>query len=448
MTRSYIWRWWPALSALALGLCAACSEEAQAPDGAMHTDGQAVADALAPDLRPALTCDKTCTAEASYLCVTDSATNTCVECLEDGHCAANAGALGARCKNKLCVCKNSTHCKGKKLGAKCQGGNPASCGCKDDKDCAAPLRCLGKLFAATVCAPPCASDAECKDKKGTPYCNKVSGKCAACAQDSHCAKAKGKFCHANKGTCVSCKRDAHCTSSSAQLCDDKAGKCVACRVDAHCTAAQDGARCSAGKCGCKDAKSCSAAPVWGAKCGSKSKRCVCGATKDCAGKASGAVCDTKQYRCVCKTDADCKVAPYGKCLLPYKGAKYKRCKLACTKDAHCLSPLLPACKTASGGCVACLKDSHCAKRAWARTCDTKKTRCVECLKDSDCTAKSLGKTCTAGRCACKADTDCAASEQGKRCHSGLLVCGCTTDKDCPDKKVCKGSTTFGAKLCK
>lgn len=448
MKRSYIRRWWPALAALTLWLAAACSEEEPVADSAVRADGKAITDSVAPDLRPTLTCEKTCTAEAAYLCVTDSRTGTCVECLQDGHCGANAGALGATCKNKLCVCKTDSHCKGKTLGGKCQGGNPSSCGCKDEKDCAAPLRCLGELFAASVCAPPCASDAECKDEKGKPHCNKVTGKCAACNTDTHCAKAKGKFCHATKGTCVACKRDAHCTSSSAQICDSKVGRCVACRADAHCGAAPNGARCSAGTCGCEDAKSCTGAVVWGAKCGSKSKACTCGATKDCSGKAAGAVCDTKLYRCVCKTDSDCKVAPYSKCLLPSKAAKYKRCKLACTKDAHCLSSLLPACKIKTGGCVACLADSHCAKRAWARLCDAAKARCVECKKDSDCTAKSLGNRCTAGRCACKADADCAANEQGKKCHAGLLLCGCATDKDCPAKKTCKGTTTFGAKVCK
>ncbi len=120
-----------------------------------------------------------------------------------------------------------------------------------------------------LCTPEglCADGYECKEKycwlKGsgstekmcsetckapTPNCDKTSGTCVACTEDTHCPIGKicknkgcspgcsashgcaadgGGFCALDGGTCVACTNDASCSGATPR-CDTNSGLCVAC----------------------------------------------------------------------------------------------------------------------------------------------------------------------------------------------------------------------------
>ena len=424
---------------LALLWLPACSDDGVSPQPERDLS---VPDLAAPDQQQ-VSCESACSSEASYLCVMDSKTGQCVECLDDAHCAANPAALGGRCANQLCVCTDGADCEGKVPGARCTGTSPTSCGCAEDVDCQAPLRCVGQLFGAQICAAPCTGDSDCTDPT-RPHCNAVTGRCVACALDSHCKSSQ--HCHPVLAACVSCLRDAHCTSQGAPLCDFEQGKCIVCRTSADCKANASGSLCSGGYCTCKDASHCKGPAPWGNSCIKKLNRCGCAGATDCSGNANGPACSTSSGRCTCSGDGDCTSLPYSACLEPYKGAGYMYCQLVCASDQDCPNSRFPACVAASGKCVACTADGHCAG-GWAALCNTSNKQCVECIDAADCTTSSLGSSCAAGLCACETDADCVANESGHRCEPGLSVCVCVVDADCASGKACKGQTTFGVKVC-
>jgi len=310
-------------------LASACSDDtAVPPDRALPAS-----DLGAPD-KPQVSCESACRSEAGYLCVREVKTGACVECLEDAHCAANPGALGSRCVNRLCVCSDGADCAGKAPGGKCTGTSPSSCGCAEDLDCQPPLRCVGELFGTAICAMPCLADADCSDP-ARPHCNTVTGRCVVCVLDSHCKASQ--HCHPHLASCVSCLRDLHCTSQSAPLCDFAQGKCVACRSSADCKVHAAGSLCSGGSCTCKDSSHCLGPAPSGKSCIKSLNRCGCAAAADCAGNLNGPTCSTAAGRCTCASDADCTAAPYTDCAAPYGGAGYSSCQLVCTGDQDCAS---------------------------------------------------------------------------------------------------------------
>lgn len=115
-------------------------------------------------------CEARCRAQSPYLCVTTilSGTSTCVECLTDQQCASNPGSLGAKCltASSACTCDKDTDCAGKIHGTRCDSAYKM-CSCSTDAECAAPLKCLGKLFGASVCGKPCTKDGDCNSSTDT-----------------------------------------------------------------------------------------------------------------------------------------------------------------------------------------------------------------------------------------------------------------------------------------
>jgi hypothetical protein len=442
----------PILFAALLLAAPACSDDATPtpPDAdiGVTADGGPKPDAPRPDQAVPLSCESACTAQGDHLCVTSPKSGTCVECLTDGHCLGNPGALGQSCQNRLCVCADASDCKGKLAGGQCSG-SPGACGCADDGDCPAPRRCIAELFGADVCGVPCTADSACKTKE-QPYCDSGSGNCVACLGDSHCTKSGAKICHAGTHTCVACRRDAHCAGSADKpLCSSKTGKCIACRADADCKGHLGGSDCDKGQCTCSSAADCKGPSPWGNACNSGAGRCGCSADADCAGNENGPTCYSKYNKCSCAADSDCGTSPYTTCLVPYSGAAYKHCQVQCSADADCHTTYRPACSSAKQACVACTTDSHCAARPWATRCDAGKARCVECLTSADCGAASLGELCSGeGHCSCQQDSSCAQNANGQRCSPTYSVCGCSKDSHCPAGKTCKGSTAFGTKVCK
>jgi hypothetical protein len=495
-------RWHP----LTVLLFAAALFEACTKQGSEHPPDQGVvdfwqppfADAAPPDAPVHFSCEKSCLGEAAYLCVTDTKTGKCVECLADGHCKVNPAALGPRCDLTTynCVCDQASDCAGNSNGLDCTGSR--LCGCSADTQCQAPRKCVGLLAGgARVCAEPCKADADC-DTTTAPACDKLSGACVACTQDKHCPAATPR-------------------------CDSTTRSCKACLGADDCKASGNGAVCTGGACTCKGDADCAASTYpWGPRCVSLATstqvRCGCGGDTDCAANPHGPTCFSLYEKCSCAADADCVDVKHPTCGLPYAGAVYKHCQASCTADADCGEKTLPKCHKSSGRCVACYADGDCASKAKPKcdkgvghcvaclstadcskspypyclatkgecvTCTadahcsvpskpycsagvgkcvqcksatdcTKETfakvcnpasGCVECLKDADCTKDTPGNTCgNAFICYCTTSADCAVNTNGKICDATARICTCLKDTDCPSGKTCSKAFA-GAKIC-
>lgn len=355
-------------------------------------------------------CEAKCTAEEPYLCVSDSS-GSCVDCLTDGHCAGNPGALGPKCDttNNFCICDTDPDCSGSKYGKKCDTSSQM-CSCETDADCQGSDKCVGSLFGAKVCQAPCKADADCTSTSA-PKCNTTNGQCVACMADTDCAG-----------------------EANTPYCDQTAGQCAACTTTAHCADSLSGSACVDGACGCAADSDCAGANPWGTKCVTKTspfgeyKECGCDADGACTGNANGPTCFTKFNKCSCADDANCTKAPFAKCNFPYGNAEYKHCQKPCTTNTDCAKAQeLPTCNTTNGKCVGCLADTDC--KGATPFCGPTTGTCVACKADTDC--KGSTPLCSAnGSCVeCKANTDCASSVSGGLCGTDGS-CGCDADTDC------------------
>jgi hypothetical protein len=450
---------------IVFGLVAGCSDDTQGPVADLGTKKEltVAGDGLPPDQgntgRPDMTpgiCDPICVAKDFSLCVKDPSDNECVECLKDGDCTGNPGALGSKCdtQNKFCICATDADCVGNNRGNKCDTANQM-CVCATDADCKDWI-CVGGTVK--TCRPKCKADGDCD--ASAPKCDVATGKCIACAVDTDCKSATNKYCLAGK--CVPCKTDGDCKAPT-PFCDATAGKCTECKAPADCASSQNGSQCVAGKCACAADADCGSLAAWGKKCITSlaSKRCGCDADAECAGNGNGPVCYKDFNKCSCKADGECSKAPYTKCALPYDTATYAHCQkpctgdqeckdrlfggstagfnkcsngkcVVCTADADCASnPTNKHCNTTLGKCVACILDNQCG--AGSPFCDPTANKCVECKAAGDCAGSPNGPACAASTCACTADGECAGSYVwGKKCiTSGTAKrCGCSADPDC------------------
>jgi len=189
------------------------------------------ADALpGPPVTTSSPCEKRCTDQASYLCVTDPASGMCVECLSDSDCQANPGALGSVCDiySGYCECYDDDDCAGKQSGSKCKKSELV-CGCWDDGHCAGGHACIGEFGYTKVCKAPCASDADCAGNMFDRVCDPQHG-------------------------CVECVSSANCGSeTTGDSCFD--GYCF-CESDEECAGNLNGTRCLHDVCACKGDDDC------------------------------------------------------------------------------------------------------------------------------------------------------------------------------------------------
>jgi len=204
----------------------ACSDDTvlPTPDLGGKKEATVESDALPPDTgwtgRPDLTpgiCDPVCIAQNFSLCVKDPSDNQCVECLKDGDCTGNPGALGTQCdtQNKFCICVDDNDCVGNMRGNKCDTANQM-CVCATDADCKGWV-CVGGTVK--TCRPPCKVDSDCDPT--APKCDTTTGRCIACKVDSDCTSTTNKYCLAGK--CVPCKSDSDC-SAPTPFCDAAVGR--------------------------------------------------------------------------------------------------------------------------------------------------------------------------------------------------------------------------------
>lgn len=396
-----------------------------------------------PDRGVLAVCEQQCLDEKPYLCVSSVTSSSCVQCLEDKHCAGNPDAFGNRCtdtaKGKTsCTCAKDAHCSSNNNGLKCSLEHHR-CHCESDEDCLAPRRCLGAYLETMVCQIPCHADADCL---GSP---------------------DGHRCETAKGRCVSCTSMDHCLDNP------------------------DGLTCDDGQCVCLDNQGCQGAYSWGNICDSSMNQCGCTTEAACGASAHGPVCNLWYQKCTCERDDQCITAPYTKCALPYASASYTHCQVpcttteqckrtssafvgcadgkcvACTNDTNC-SDLRPFCNPSAGMCVKCRTDqdcstddyaphclvqsgecveckttSHCSANMFLKTCLTDYNYCVECQTDEHCGPDSLGNKCSGNICICSTDADCASRNTGTRCDPDLSACSCLTDLDCPAGGTCTGS---------
>ncbi|MCK5798416.1 MAG: hypothetical protein KAI47_14595 [Deltaproteobacteria bacterium] len=408
------------LALIAMGglAIAACSDDTgtQLKDGGADrsvTDGNPTNESNLPlpeagaDKGPApLKCEAKCTAEAAYLCVTDTQENKCVECKEDGHCAGNPAALGPKCDQGYCSCATNDECKANKNGKTCDTQNKL-CSCTADTECTTPEKCVGSLFGAKICAIPCAKDGDCSGT--TPKCEKATGRCVACLADTDCTEEGATHCNTALGQCAQCNDATHCAGNiSGNAC-----------VDGSCSCAKDG--------------DC-AATSWGPKCITKKslfgeyKECGCNQTTECAANQNGPTCFDSFNKCSCDDDAKCTTTGLNKCNFPYGGATYKHCQKACTTNPDCAKIKdLNVCNTTNGKCVGCLLDTDCTSQK--PFCSSTVGSCVACKIDTDCKSPGLPFCSAKGACVeCKADPDCATNQSGSKCAEG--ACGCDADTDC------------------
>lgn len=262
----------------------------------------------------------------------DGTTNTCVECLDDGHCVAGLVCAERQCGPAPCGgdddCASGSYCApaGCVAGCRtapddcatgrCDPDTRACVACLEDGDCSAGERCDdGTCLAAPP--PPCGIDADCpagttcqgdvctlgcrEGECALGVCDATTGACRACLDDGDCLE--GWACDAVLGLCrAPCGSDAECVGR----CDTLLGRCVGCFEDADCL---------------------------GLRCDPAIRSCVpCLEDDDCI---AGFLCDAAAARCVgCFEDADCdagKICVEDRCETPDGDALCD----ACRQDADC-----------------------------------------------------------------------------------------------------------------
>jgi hypothetical protein len=229
------------LASLLLTACSSARPKDQFPDGGRHFDISVGSDLSGPpvdhggpgvDQGAPAACQQQCTSQADWLCVMDPATNFCVECLNDGHCAYNIGSAGGTCdtKTNLCSCAAGADCVGKVLGKLCHA-NDLVCSCKSDTDCPGGRKCIGNFFGAKVCKPPCTTDADCAGQLFNKVCDLKTG-CQECTKSTQCGPTSlGKAC--TNGLC-SCSGNTDCAANeNGKTCLSDISLC-GCETDFDC----------------------------------------------------------------------------------------------------------------------------------------------------------------------------------------------------------------------
>lgn len=210
------------------------------------------------------------------------------------HCATSGA------NNNSCVeCDNDTHCAADNTGHDCSAtGNPVNtCGCDGDSDCTG-------IAGATRCATSGANDGTCQE------CD-IDSNCAADNTGHACSPAGG-----TANTC-GCDVDGDCTGiPNATRCNATTDVCVECVTDPHCAADNTGHDCSpvggpANQCGCDEDTDCTgiAGATRCAITGVNNATCQeCNSDANCAGNSIGTKCSPTvalTNKCGCTVNADC-----------------------------------------------------------------------------------------------------------------------------------------------
>ena len=238
--------------------------------------------------------------------------------------------------------------------------------CKSDSDCAGTNNPFCKKGQCVPCEP--------SDCSGTtPICDKISGQCEPCENDSECAPNK---C-AENGSCGECSSNEHCTDEFKPICDTYEGVCNACAMDSEC-----------------EPKYCALK----GKCG------------DCSAHEH---CPSSTPKCEFEYGV-CEACPSG----TYWHTSLQKCT-ECTQNTHCTNDLMPICNTGTGVCEPCSNDAQCSpdycagngscgdcsahEHCPAETpkCDTQKGICEACPSSAPVWNASQGKciTCAASNSA-------------------------------------------------
>ncbi len=179
--------------------------------------------------------------------------------------------------------------------------------CQNDSDCAGTHNPFCKNGQCKACEP--------SDCHGTePICNKYSGACEPCREDSQCNPNK---CATN-GSCGECSANEHCTDEFRPICDTYEGVCNACATDGECEP-----KYCAGNGTCGD---CSAHPH----------------------------CPNTKPKCDSELGV-CEACPSG----TYWHTSLQKCT-ECTQNTHCTNDLMPICNTGTGVCEPCSNNAQCS----------------------------------------------------------------------------------------
>ncbi len=365
--------------------------------------------------------------------------NTCVQCNQDGDCAAKQ-----HCQAHFCTaCTKATQtgdCTAPKAFCLEAAGNPLQnkCAqCNDNTQCMVHATDQCSMDGICLCHGKTCGGA-------TPACLAGTG-CVECTLDGDCTgNANGPACDMALNKCVPCLKNAtesnYCSSPKAHCLEDAdssaKNKCAACNDPMQCDA-KVADKCTAGVCMCQAATACSgAAPACKA-----AKGCVqCKVPDDCKNVMGKPECDTNTNKCVpclvATEAADCKVTGLLHCAVNADTMLNKCAR--CAIDKNC--PAGNFCDT-DFTCKGCNNADHCGATlcnvctgSGEPICTTQ--QCV-CSKAADCSDKD---TCTYGVCThtCTAADDCAKAGQGNKCVSVTLPadggtssqCGCNGDGDC------------------
>ncbi|MBW1808698.1 MAG: SUMF1/EgtB/PvdO family nonheme iron enzyme [Deltaproteobacteria bacterium] len=317
-----------------------------------------------------------------------TASRTCVECLEDNHCAGGLICSGGVCADRP-VCETDGQCE---IGEICVEGDCLT-GCRSNRDCPGEQRCVEEIGPNGTCVE-CELTEECPPGTICQDYHCVSH----CTEHAHCTP---RFCNTTTNECVDCTEDAHCDDDSGLICE--ADLCIeGCRTDDDCP----GGTCDQIAHQCIECEAKDDCPL-GNLC--IEHQCVqgCEDNRDCPGEL---LCDNdmgEHGACVeCEQDNDCDDLSYV-CL---EGL----CVFFCQSDDDCFDPQ-PACDTLGGVCVACVTNDHCSAG----------TICVDLA-------------CVPG---CQIDDDC---PTGMVCDTELGLHGgcvdCKVNSDCPNGFICENNS--------
>lgn len=186
----------------------------------------------------------TCADPERPICI--EATGACVQCREEGDCAAGEHCMAA---TGQCVgCLDASHCAGQASASFCDPATHTCTRCRDgmDADCGnvpglnvcqagTCVQCAGARRdacgeAAAACSASfacegCKADADCQ--RFGKVCEEATGACVACTVDSEAAQCGGKSCNPATHACTQTDR------ASVDVCST----CVAdseCKADHRC----------------------------------------------------------------------------------------------------------------------------------------------------------------------------------------------------------------------
>ena len=319
--------------------------------------------------------DTTCAANAvEKYC---SSENTCVECVTSSQCTNGV------CSNNSCVdCLQNSDCN--VGGTKTPYCNTQENICQICLDGVAGQCPLGSYCTNGTCVPGCQTNADCDSANPVcnqqtktcqqctatnttlcvdpnPVCNTATGTCVGCLDSSNCTSPTGT-CDLQNNVCVGCVDSGDCTGSQNPVCDTALKKCVQCLNDGNCTNPL--------------------LPV----CDLFDGRCVaCLNNTDCLSGDKNKFCSLTTNTCVgCLTNADCANIGTQTCL-------NSTCQVQCTSNTDCTDPEQPNCDTVVGKCVQCTSSANCTGQPKTPICD-KATgltydQCLGCKTNADCSGE-------------------------------------------------------------